>query len=184
MVQPTPSYVSYEDFLEAELRSPTKHEWLDGVVYAMAGGTLEHSRLAVNVTAALKIAFPTCTVFQSDAMILVRATGLSTYADGVIVCGAIDTQKVERSRRVIGEALINPTVIVEVLSNSTETYDRSEKFAHYMRIPSLREYILVSQDARRIEVFRRPKHGRWDVDEVTAGDIRVLDARIRVEDVY
>ncbi|MCL2777653.1 MAG: Uma2 family endonuclease [Polyangiaceae bacterium] len=184
MVQPTPSYVSYEDFLEAELRSSTKHEWLDGVVYDMAGGSLEHSRLAMNVTAALKIAFPKCTVFQSDAMILVRATGLSTYADGVVVCGEIDKQKVERNRRVIGEALVNPTVIVEVLSDSTEAYDRGEKFAHYMRIPSLREYVLVSQDTRRIEVFRRPKHGRWDLDAVTAGDIRILDSKIRVDDVY
>jgi Uma2 family endonuclease len=185
MVQAAPTYVNYEDFLEAERGSPTKHEWLDGVVYDMAGGTLEHSRLAGNIHAALKAVFGNCEVLQSDAMIFVRATNLSTYADVTIVCAPIESQKVERNGRVLGEALLNPTVIVEVLSDSTEKYDRGEKFAHYMRIPSLKEYVLVSQDTQVIEVFRRPDRGHWQREEFRAGDaVQILDRRISIDDVY
>lgn len=185
MIQAAESYVAYEDYLEAEQRSNLKHEWLDGVIYAMAGGTLEHSRLAGNVHAALKSALARCELFQSDAMLYIRATVLSTYADVTIVCGAIEAQKVERNGKILGEALINPTVIVEVLSDSTEEYDRGEKFAHYMSIHSLKEYVLVSQDTPRIEVFRRPKRGHWQRDEARAGEtIQILDARIRVDEIY
>jgi Uma2 family endonuclease len=184
MVQPA-TFVAYEEYLEAERSSLTKHEWLDGVVYAMAGGSLEHSRLAGNIHAALKNAFPKCELFQSDAMLFVRATQLATYADVTVVCGEVEAQKVERNGKVLGEALLNPTCIVEVLSDSTEEYDRGEKFAHYMRIPSLREYVLVSQDSVRIEVFRRPERGHWQHQEASAGEsIHVLGAPVSVDDVY
>lgn len=185
MVHPAPSYVSYEDFLAAEQRSETKHEWLDGVVYAMAGGTIEHSRLASNIGAALRNALDGCDVFQSDAMTFVRATQLSTYADVAVVCGPIEVQKVERNGRVLGEALINPTILVEVLSEATEEYDRGEKFAHYLRIPSLREYVLVAQDEPRIGVFRRPERGHWQRDVAGAGEtITIGGQSIRVDEIY
>lgn len=180
-----PSYVSYDAYLEAEARSSTKHEWLDGVVYAMAGGSLEHSRLAGNMHAALKRAHPNCEGFQSDAMLFSRATQLCTYADVTFVCGPVESQKVERGGRVLGEALLNPTLIVEVLSDSTEDYDRGEKFAHYMRIPSLREYVLVSQDSPKIEVFRRPTHGHWQHHQAGAGEsLELLGRVIAVDDIY
>ncbi len=185
MVQSAQNYVTYEDYLEAERVSPTKNEWLDGVVYAMAGGSLEHSRLAMNITAALKAGFPSCEVFQSDAMIFVRATNLATYSDGVVVCGGVESQKVERNGRVIGEALLNPRVIVEVLSDSTEQYDRGEKFAHYMRIPTLQAYVLISQDVPRIEVFRRPERGHWQREEACSGEtVQIGEAAVAVDDVY
>ena len=185
MVDVASSYISYEEFLEAEQRSDTKHEWLDGVIYAMAGGSLEHSRLARNIGAALRVALRSCDVFQSDAMTFVRATQLSTYADVAVVCGPVESQKIERNGRVVGEALLNPTVIVEVLSDSTEDYDRGEKFAHYMRIPSLKEYVLVSQGEARIEVFRRPERGHWVRDEAVAGcTIAIGSGQIHVDDVY
>lgn len=185
MVNVAASYVSYEDFLEAEQKCDTKHEWLDGVVYAMGGGTIEHSRLASRANTVLQLAFPNCTVFQSDAMLFVRATQLSTYADVVVVCGPVETQKVERNGRLLGEALINPTVIVEVLSDSTEQHDRCEKFAHYTRIPSLKEYVLLSQHAPKIEVFRRPEHGRWLHEEASAGGtITIAGREICVDDIY
>lgn len=85
MVEPASGYVAYEEYLAAEQKSDTKREWLDGVVYAMAGGTLEHSRLAQNMGAALNTALSGCDVFQSDAMTFVRATQLSTYADVAVV---------------------------------------------------------------------------------------------------
>jgi Uma2 family endonuclease len=185
MVHPSSSYVSYEDFLEAERGSDIKHEWLDGVIYAMAGGSLEHSRLAGNVHTALKTALATCEVFQSDAMLYVRATKLSTYADVTVVCGAVESQKIERNGRVIGEALLNPTVIVEILSDSTEEYDRGEKFAHYMTIPSLQEYVLVAQSEPRIEVFRRPERGHWQHSVAHAGEsIEIAGRSISVDAIY
>jgi len=186
MVRSAETYVSYEDYLETERASVTKNEWLDGVVYAMAGGSLEHSRLAMNITAVLKAALARCEVFQSDAMIFVRETNLATYSDGVVVCGGVESQKVERNGRVIGEALLNPTVIVEVLSDSTEQYDRGEKFAHYLRIPALEAYVLVSQDTPRIEVFRRPERGHWQREEARAGQtLPIIDeVRVVVDDVY
>jgi Uma2 family endonuclease len=185
MIRAAEPYVSYERYLEAEQQSTAKHEWLDGVVYAMAGGTLEHSRLASRMNAALEAAFPSCTVFQSDAMLFIRATQLSTYADVVVVCGPVESQKVERDGRVLGEALLNPTLIVEVLSDSTEEYDRGEKFAHYMKIPSLREYVLVAQKARKIEVFRRPERGHWQRDEAGGGGaLQIFGASLNVDDIY
>jgi Uma2 family endonuclease len=185
MVQPVQSYTSYEEYLEAETKGTTKHEWLDGVIYDMAGGSLEHSRLASNIAAALKLALAKCEVFQSDAMLYVRSTKLSTYADVTVVCGPVESQKVERNGRVLGEALVNPTVIIEVLSDSTEEYDRGEKFAHYLTIHSLKEYVLVSQEAPKVEVYRRPERGHWLRDEARAGQtIRILECLIAIDDLY
>ena len=185
MVQPASSYVSYEDFLDAERASDTKHEWLDGVTYAMAGGSLEHSRLAGNMHTALKTGLSACEVFQSDAMLYVRASKLSTYADVTVVCGSVKSQKVERNGRVIGEALLNPTVIIEVLLESTEEYDRGEKFAHYMTIPSLEEYVLVSQVEPKIEVFRRPERGHWHRSVARAGEvIEIAGQAFSVDAIY
>lgn len=185
MVHPVSSYVSYEDFLDAERTSDVKHEWLDGVIYAMAGGSLEHSRLASNINSALKAALGHCEVFQSDAMLYVRATKLSTYADVTVVCSAVESQKVERNGRVIGEALLNPTVIVEVLSDSTEEYDRGEKFAHYMTIPSLQEYVIVSQQEPKIEVFRRPERGHWHHSVARVGEtLEIAGRSISVDAIY
>jgi len=185
MVQAAEPYVTYEDYLAAEQAGTTKHEWLDGVVYAMAGGSLEHSRLAGNMHTALKTAFAGCEVFQSAAMLFIRASDLSTYADVTLVCGPVEAQKVERNSKVIGEALINPTVIVEVLSDSTEQYDRGENFAHYMKLPSLEEYVLVSQDQARIEVFRRPARGHWSREQAGPGHtIAIHGKAISVDEIY
>ncbi len=181
-------YVSFEDFLADESHSETKHEWLDGVVYAMAGGTIEHGRLATKMTAALTPALAgRCTVYSSDVMLYVRETNLATYPDGSVVCGAVDVQRVVRSGKVLGEAITNPTVVVEVLSrDSTAGYHRGEKFAHYMRMPSLREYVLVTQEERRIEVYRRPPgRGHWQCEIARQGETIGLHGQaFRVDDIY
>lgn len=92
---------------------------------------------------------------------------------------------VERDGRALGEALLNPSILVEVLSESTEDYDRGEKFAHYMRIPSLKEYVLVSQARPRIEVFRRPSRGHWLHEEATSGGtVIILGVAIEVDAIY
>jgi len=187
--QPSPQpYVGFEDFLQQERDGDVKHEWLDGVLYAMAGGSIEHGRLATKMTAALTVALAgRCTVYSSDVMIYVRETNLATYPDGSVVCGPVDVQRVVRNGKTLGEAITNPTLIVEVLSHdSTEGYDRGEKFAHYMRMPSLQEYVLVAQDERRIEVFRRPQgRGHWHCEVGRAGEgVTLVGQTFRVDDVY
>jgi Uma2 family endonuclease len=188
MVQrPAEPYVPFEDYLEAEQRSETKHEWLDGVVYAMGGGSIEHARLAVKMTSALTARLGTrCTVLSSDAMLYIRETNLATYPDATVVCGSLVIEKVVRGGKLIGEAITNPKLIVEVLSDSTQAYDRGEKFGHYMRIPSLEEYVLVAQDEPRIEVFRRPpQRGHWLNESARRGEtVVLLGEPLPVDDVY
>lgn len=188
MRQPSPQpYVTFEDFVVSERDSASKHEWIDGVVYAMAGGSVEHGRLATNVTAALRAKLAgRCRVFSSDVMLYVRETNLATYPDGSVVCGALDVQQVLRNGKVIGEAITNPTLIVEVLSDSTESYDRGEKFAHYMRLSSLSEYVLVSQDERRVEIFRRPEgRGHWLREVMGEGETATLHGEsVTVDGIY
>ncbi len=97
------------------------------------------------------------------------------------MCGPLVTYRVAK----LGEAIINPTLVVEVLSESTEKYDRGEKFSHYMKLPSLQEYVLVAQDERRIEVFRRPERGHWAFEVATAGQSLLLHGQpISIDAVY
>jgi Uma2 family endonuclease len=139
------------------------------------------------VCAALRAALKgECTVYSSDAMLFVRETKLSTYADASVVCGAVETHRVMKNGRSLGEAITNPEVVVEVLSEGTEDYDRGEKFGHFMRVPSLRDYVLVSQREPRIEVFRRSERGgHWEREMATAGQtVSVHRQPISVDEVY
>jgi Uma2 family endonuclease len=183
--EPVPQpYVSYAEYLAAEEKSPTKHEWLEGVVYDMAGGTPDHAGLAAAVILLLgaELRGKPCRVYTSDLRVRVPATGLSTYADVTVVCGKLETAPEDAN------AATNPTLLVEVLSDSTEAYDRGEKFAHYRRLASLREYVLVSQHAPRIEVWRRNEGGRWELaEEVEAGErasLASVGCSLDVDEVY
>lgn len=182
----SPSYTSYDDYLARETASDVKHEWCDGVVYAMSRGTPEHARLAARMARLLGNQLgKTCEVFTSDAMIYVERAKLSTYADVSVVCGALETKKVVKGGKSLGEAITNPTVIVEVLSESTERYDRDGKFQAYKGLASLEEYVLVSQDATTIEVYRRNASGAWTVQTGAAGaSVTVHGKKIAVDDPY
>lgn len=144
---------TFEDYLALEEISTVKHEFLDGTVLAMAGGTPDHGALAANVIALLggQLRDRPCRVFTSDVRIRVKATGLATYPDVSVVCGEQQLDPDDRE----GNTIVNPRVIVEVLSPSTEDYDRGDKLAHYKRIPSLEEILLVAHEERRIELWRR-----------------------------
>jgi len=161
--------LSYEDYLALERSSGLRHEWLDGRVYAMAGGTLAHGALAVAVLAELRaLALPCgCVAYSSDAKVRIEETGLSTYPDGAVVCGRVEVSPRDR------HAMTNPTVIVEVLSDSTEAYDRGEKWAHYRRLASLRDYVLVSQHTARIELYSR-EGDHWTLREAGPGESLAL----------
>jgi Uma2 family endonuclease len=138
-------------YLQLERRSETRHEFFHGEMFAMAGASWEHSLIAGNLSRAIGNQFRDrpCAVHQSDMRVLVDATGLYTYPDVVALCGE---PRFEDSRV---DTLLNPAVIVEVLSESTEAYDRGRKFDHYRRIESLREYVLVAQDRVHVEHFAR-----------------------------
>lgn len=175
--------VSYADYLRLEAKGDAKHEWLDGVVYAMAGGTLEHGQLSAAVIGELRglASGCGCRVFSSDAKVRVSATGLATYPDASVVCGPIERDADDRN------AMANPAVLVEVLSDGTEAYDRGEKFEHYRRLPSLRDYVLVSQRRPLVEVYSRDAHDRWVLTAVGAGErftLSALPGDVEVDRVY
>jgi Uma2 family endonuclease len=160
---------TFADYLALERDSEIKHEFDAGEILAMSGGTARHSALAMNVGFALRGTRPEgCTVFQSDMRVRVRATGRATYPDVSMVCGAIEYDPEDAARTTV----TNPTLIVEVLSVTTEKGDRGNKWMHYQRIPSLQEYVLVSQDPR-IEIFRRMPAGTWEYLEVREGTVKL-----------
>ena len=145
------------DYLAFERASDVRHEYVDGVVYDMSGGTAAHALLTARLTAelGLQLRGKPCRPYSADLRVHDAETGAYTYPDLTIVCGEL--QLLDEHR----DTLLNPTVVVEVLSPSTEAYDRSRKFAHYRRIASLRDYILVSQDAPLMEVFSRREGDAW-----------------------
>jgi len=156
---------SFAEYLALERDSEIKHEFDAGEILAMAGGTARHSALAVNIGFALRGTRPEgCTVFQSDMRVRVVVTGRAAYPDASMVCGPIEYDSEDAARTTI----TNPVLLVEVLSVTTEKGDRGNKWMHYQRIPSLVEYVLVSQDPR-IEVYRRMPSGTWEYFETREG---------------
>lgn len=156
MAQPIQHTVfTYAEYLAREHETDLKHEWLEGQVFAMAGGTPEHARLIAEVSYAVRGALDPkrCRVFAAELKIRVQASGLATYPDVAVVCGPLELDPVDPN------AVVNPTVLVEVLSRSTEAYDRGEKWSHYRRIPSLQAYLLVDQLRPRVEMFERVGDG-------------------------
>lgn len=160
---------SFADYLTLERDSEIKHEFDAGEILAMSGGTARHSALAANIVIALGTTRPLgCTVFQSDMRVRIAATGRATYPDASMVCGPIEYEPEDAARTTI----TNPVLLVEVLSVTTEKGDRGNKWMHYQRIPSLQEYVLVSQYSR-IEIFRRTPSGTWEYFEINEGSVKL-----------
>jgi Uma2 family endonuclease len=178
-------YYTVEEYLELEATAQVKHEYLDGRIYAMTGGTLNHARLVGNVHGGLRAQLRgrPCEAFMSDVMVRIDATGLHTYPDVSALCGKPRT---ERAGDLI---LLNPSVLVEVLSPSTERYDRGDKFLHYRQISSLREYVLVSQEWMHLERFSRPADGaEWGFADARGPDGEIalpsIGAVLHLREVY
>tara|TARA_B100001750_G_scaffold119664_1_gene94922 strand:- start:3105 stop:3677 length:573 start_codon:yes stop_codon:yes gene_type:complete len=173
---------SYDEYLRRLAASESKLEFVDGVIYAMTGGTPTHARLAASVTAALHraLAGSDCAVYSSDLAIRVEATNRTTFADAVVVCGP------ELASSSDPNAITNPSIVVEVLSPSTEASDRGEKFRHYQQLPSLREYVLVSQDEPRLEIFRRDGNA-WILRSYGPGEHAELESQgvtLPIDELY
>ncbi len=174
-------HYSYEQYLALEEESSIRHEYLDGEIYAMAGGSPDHAALAAIIIRLLGSRLPPgCRVFTSDLRVRIPATGLATYPDVAVVCG--------RTQRASDDALavVNPVLLVEITSNSTEEYDRGEKLRHYQHIPSVREILIVSHREPYLTLYRR-EYTEWVTFEARQREEVALasgPARLSVDDVY
>lgn len=171
---------TYEEYVALESFSPVKHEFLDGEIYAMAGGTPEHAALTAAFAGQLyaQLSGGPCRAYSSDLRIRTRS-GLATYPDVTIICGKLEVDSDELSAT-------NPILLVEVLSRSTEEYDAGDKFDHYKSLPSFRQYVLVSQRERLVEVWTREEN-HWTNASFRDGDIAQLstiNATVDVRELY
>ena len=147
------------DYLQLERSARERHEYRDGEILLMAGGTADHSLIVANVIGELRnrLKGKPCRAYESNLRVRIARTVLYTYPDISVICGPRQPDPSDPS----GETMTNPRLIVEVLSPSTEAYDRGEKFDHYRKLDSLQEYVLVSQSTPRIETFLRQAEGNW-----------------------
>ncbi len=157
-------HYSYEEYQGLLARSDFKLEYCDGVIYAMAGGTIAHAELSAAAIRILARVLPECRVFTSDLKVRIEATDLSTFPDVSVLCG-----KLERST-LDAEALTNPTLLVEVTSKSTEDYDRGDKLSHYKQLPSVRAILIVSHRSQRVTIVER-SGGGWVEREARSGEV-------------
>ena len=175
---------TYADYVALEMVSAEKHEFLDGEIYAMAGRSEEHSALAAAMVRTLGDSFGDrpCRVHTSDLRIYVESAGLATFPDASVICGPLQ----QHDPSPIATAL-NPTILVEVTSDSSEDYDTGLKLEYYRTIPTFREYVIVSHRERRITVHFRESIGGWTTrDAVKGGSVEVpsLSTELLVDDIY
>lgn len=163
---------AYLAFERAQLDA--KHEFLNGDVIAMAGASRQHNRIVTNLVVSLgsQLRGRPCDVYSSDMRVKIPTTGLYTYPDVIAMCH--DPQFEDEAL----DTLLNPSVIIEVLSPSTEAYDRGIKFAHYRSIDAMQIYILIAQDKPQVEIFRRQGKRDWLLSVVEG-----LDARVSLETI-
>jgi Uma2 family endonuclease len=172
---------TYEDYLAVERTSPIKHEFFDGEIYAMAGGTPTHAQLAARLIVLLGNLTARHSVFTSDLRVLIPATGLATYPDISVIEGM--PQHLPRDR----DAITNPVLLVEVSSPSTESYDCTEKLAQYQQLPTLQHVLFVSHREPRLTLVSRGSEGAWTTMEAGPGEILTLTAlgvTLSVDEIY
>lgn len=178
------TYLTPEEYLAIERKAAYKNEYIDGVMVAMTGASRRHNLIAVNITGELRqqLRGQPCETYAADMRVRIPSTRLYTYPDVVVVCGEpqFEDEHVD--------TLLNPALIVEVLSESTELYDRGKKFSFYRTVESLAEYLLVAQDECRVEQYVKQPGGRWllsdfrspeDVVELTS-----IQCRLALREVY
>lgn len=184
MTLQTKPQLTPEDYLAIERSADYKSEYLDGEIFAMGGASPQHSLIVGNVVRELGIQLKKrpCRVHPSDLRVKVSPTGLYTYPDIVVVCGEAkfdDNQK---------DTLLNPKVLIEVLSDSTEGYDRGKKFEHYRKLESLSEYVLIDQKQYQVECYLRQPDNRWLLTETSnpQGSIRLnsIDCELDLAEIY
>ena len=182
-MQPKP-LITPEEYLAQERKAEHKSEYFDGEVFAMAGASPAHALIVTNVVAELRdrLRDRDCTVYSTDLRVKARATGVYTYPDVVVVCGEPRFDDEQE------DTLVNPLLIVEVLSKATQDYDRGAKFEQYRTIESLAEYVLIAQNKPHVEHFVRQPDGRWILSETNRLDAHIelscIGARLALADLY
>ena len=179
-------HITTEEYLRTERESDTKSEYLNGDIFSMAGASRGHNQITSNLVVALagKLSDRPCSVYVSDMKVKTktRETNKYSYPDVVVTCGG-ESFEDENS-----DVLLNPLVIIEVLSESTEAYDRGLKFFHYQLIPSLRDYLLVTQDYCRVEHYQRRDDNQWVYSEYhdleDEVQIATLDCIVSTAEIY
>jgi Uma2 family endonuclease len=178
------TFLTEEEYLALERAAECRSEYVAGEMFAMAGACRRHNRIVTNLVFALDSQLRTrpCNVYSNDMRVKVQRTGLFTYPDVVVTCGEEQFADGEN------DVLLNPSVLIEVLSDSTEAYDRGKKFENYQGIESLKEYLLVSQNSERVEQFVRQSGKNWIYSENhEPGDIiriQSVECELRLGDVY
>lgn len=184
MAYPALQKISPEEYLDAERKSAEKHQYFDGDVVAMSGASIPHNRIVGDIIGEIHsfLKSKDCEIFPSDLRVCVPEMNTYTYPDATIICGepAVTDQK--------KDTVTNPTVIFEVLSKSTNDYDKGHKFLYYRQIPSLMEYILIDSLQQAAIIYRRKENGHWDVT-VEDGDwgnitIESIDFTIAFNELY
>ncbi len=184
MVAQQKTRISEEEYLARERAADTKSEYRDGEIVAMVGGSREHILIGISASALLyrQLEDRPCEVYSNDMRVRIEQGQRYTYPDLIVVCG--EPQFGDDYL----DNLLNPTVVIEVLSPSTEAYDRGDKFHHYRTIRSLREYLLIAQDAYRIEHFARQGEQHWLLTVADGLEASVylasIDCTLRLADVY
>lgn len=150
-------YLTPAEYLASERQSTQRHEYQAGQVFALDGGSQQHNLIVTNIVAELRTQLrkSPCTVYPSDMQVKAHQTGLYTYPDVIVVCDEALFEDVDR------DTLLNPTVLVEVLSKSTENYDRGKKFQHYRTLESFKEYLLIAQETHHVEHYARQPDEQW-----------------------
>lgn len=178
------SRFTLEEYLSREHVAEYKSEFYQGEIFAMTGGSPTHNDISVNIVAALRNSLRGrgCRPSASDQRIRIPANGLCTYPDASVVCGERELDDQDE------DAITNPIVVFEVLSKSTERYDRGKKFALYRQLESLREYVLVSQTETQVERFVRQADGDWLLTVLKGPEavlkIASLDVSLTLSDIY
>jgi Uma2 family endonuclease len=178
------TFLTEEEYLTVERQAEFRSEYFAGEMFAMAGASRRHNRIVTNLVVALdsQLRARPCNVYSNDMRVKAQNTGLFTYPDVVVTCGE------ERFADGANDVLLNPLVIIEVLSDSTEAYDRGKKFENYQSIESLKEYLLVSQNSQRVEQFVRQSSKNWIYSEShelsEAILIQSIEGELKLEDIY
>lgn len=163
-----PMSVSEEAYLETERARENRHEYVNGMIVAMSGATPRHNVLVTNMVIVLNARLRgKCRAITSGQRVHIPATGMYAYPDVVVICGAWELHPKDRT------TVLNPRMLVEVLSPATEAYDRGAKFKHYQHIPTLLDYVMVAQDGKRVEHYKRLEGGQW-LYTVAEGEDKVL----------
>ena len=177
-------YYSPEEYLELEVNSEIRHEYINGLIIPMTGGTPNHNQLALNFSGTLNYLLKRqpYQVFVTDQRLWIPTRKIHTYPDIMVVKTPLEY---EQGRK---DTLVNPVMIAEVLSKSTKSYDRDEKFAAYRTIPSLQEYILIDQYTMHVEQYFRTDNNKWIFSEFTDADVSLnlasISCQIMLSDIY